>query len=60
MRPLKFSLNVTLHGGYDHTVGIADADLHRNSMEYITGTHALLLGRVTYTIMQKAGPLRQR
>ena len=27
MRPLRFSLNVTLDGCYDHTVGIADEEL---------------------------------
>ena len=26
MRPLRFSINVTLDGCYDHTVGIADED----------------------------------
>ncbi len=54
MRPLRFSLNVTLDGCYDHTVGIADADLHRNAMEYIAGCDDLLFGRVTYKMMEEA------
>ena len=54
MRPLRFSINVTLDGCYDHTVGIPDADLHRNAMEYIAGCDALLLGRVTYQMMEEA------
>ena len=54
MRPLRFSINVTLNGCYDHTAGIADADLHRNAMEYIAGCDALLLGRVTYGMMEEA------
>lgn len=54
MRPLRFSLNLTLDGCYDHTVGIADEDLHRNAMEYIAGCDALLLGRVTYGMMEEA------
>jgi len=54
MRPLKFSINVTLDGCYDHTVGIADADLHRNAEEYIAGCDALLFGRVTYEMMLSA------
>ena len=54
MRPLRFSINVTLDGCYDHTVGIADADLHRNAMEYIAGCDAMLLGRVTYRMMEEA------
>lgn len=54
MRPLRFSLNLTMDGCYDHTVGIADEDLHRNAMEYIAGCDALLLGRVTYGMMEEA------
>lgn len=54
MRPLRFSINVTLDGCYDHTVGIADTDLHRNAMAYIAGCDALLLGRVTYGMMEGA------
>lgn len=54
MRPLRFSINVTLDGCYDHTVGIPDADLHRNAEVYIAGTDAMLLGRVTYRMMEEA------
>jgi dihydrofolate reductase len=54
MRPLRFSLNVTLDGCYDHTVGIPDEDLHRNAAEYIAGTDAMLLGRKTYQLMESA------
>lgn len=54
VRPLRFSINVTLDGCYDHTVGIADEDLHRNAMEYIAGCDALILGRVTYGMMEEA------
>ena len=54
MRPLRFSVNVTLDGCYDHTVGIADEELHRNAMEYIAGCDALLFGRVTYKMMEDA------
>lgn len=54
MRPLRFSLNITLDGCYDHTVGIADEELHRNAMQYIAGCDALLFGRVTYEMMREA------
>lgn len=54
MRPLHFSLNVTLDGCYDQPVGIADEALHRNAMEYIAGCDALLFGRVTYEMMLAA------
>lgn len=52
MRPLRFSLNLTLDGCYDHTVGIADEELHRNAMAYIAGCDAMILGRVTYQMME--------
>jgi dihydrofolate reductase len=54
MRPLRFSVNVTLDGCYDHRVGIADEDLHRHAMENITQADALLFGRVTYEMMEAA------
>lgn len=54
MRPLRFSINVTLDGCYDHTVGIPDEDLHRNAEAYIAGTDALLLGRKTYQLIESA------
>ncbi|MBL7963654.1 MAG: dihydrofolate reductase family protein [Flavobacteriales bacterium] len=54
MRPLRFSINVSLDGCYDHTVGIPDEDLHRNAAAYIAGTDAMLLGRKTYQLMESA------
>ena len=54
MRPLRFSVNVTLDGCYDHRVGIADEDLHRNAAENIAQADALLFGRVTYGMMEAA------
>src|ERR1044072_1200956 len=54
MRPLRYSINVTLDGCYDHRVGIADEDLHRHAMENIAQADALLFGRVTYEMMEAA------
>lgn len=54
MRPLRFSINVTLDGCYGHTVGIPDADLHGNAESYIAGTDCMLLGRNTYQLMEGA------
>lgn len=54
MRPLRFCLNVALDGSYDHTVGIPDEDLLRNTMEYIAGRDALHFGRLTYEMMREA------
>jgi dihydrofolate reductase len=54
MRPLRYSINVTLDGCTDHRVGIADEDLHRNALENIKRADALLFGRVTYEMMESA------
>jgi dihydrofolate reductase len=53
MRPLRYSINVTLDGCCDHRVGIADEDLHRNAVENLAQADALLFGRVTYQMMEE-------
>ncbi|MBX2978214.1 MAG: dihydrofolate reductase family protein [Flavobacteriales bacterium] len=54
MRPLRFHLNLTLDGCYDHTVGIPDEELHLNAMRFIAEADVLLFGRVTYQMMEQA------
>ncbi|HXB54877.1 MAG TPA: dihydrofolate reductase family protein [Vicinamibacteria bacterium] len=54
MRPLRYSINVTLDGCCDHHAMIADEDLHRHAMENIAQADALLFGRVTYEMMEAA------
>ncbi len=54
MRPLRYSLNVTVDGCCDHRFGIPDEDLHRNAVENIAWADALLFGRVTYEMMEAA------
>ena len=54
MRPLKYSINITLDGCCDHRVGIADEDLHNNAIQNIEEADALLFGRVTYEMMETA------
>ena len=54
MRPLKYSINITLDGCCDHRAGIPDAELHRHHRENIEQADALLLGRVTYEMMEAA------
>jgi dihydrofolate reductase len=60
MRPLWYSINVTLDGCCDHREMIADEDLHRHAMENIVQADALLLGRVTYEMMEAAWRLETR
>ena len=54
MRPLRYSINVTLDGCCDHRVGVPDEELHRHSTEWIAQADALLFGRVTYEMMEAA------
>ena len=54
MRPLRYSINVTLDGCCDHRAGITDEELHRYWAENLTQADALLFGRVTYEMMEAA------
>jgi dihydrofolate reductase len=54
MRPLRYSINVTLDGCCDHRVMIPDEELHRRAAESIAQADALLFGRVTYEMMEAA------
>lgn len=54
MRPLRYSINVTLDGCCDHRAGIADEELHRHAVANLDQADALLFGRVTYEMMEAA------
>ncbi len=54
MRPLRYSINVTLDGCCDHRAIIPDEDLHRHAIENLDRADALLFGRVTYEMMEAA------
>ena len=54
MRPLRFSINVTLDGCCDHRAIVPDEGLHRHAAETIARADALLFGRVTYEMMEAA------
>jgi dihydrofolate reductase len=54
MRPLRYSINVTLDGCCDHRAISADEDLHRHACENLDQADALLFGRVTYEMMEAA------
>ena len=54
MRPLRFSLNLTLDGCYDHRAMVPDEELHRHAAEAIGRADALIFGRVTYQLMEDA------
>jgi dihydrofolate reductase len=52
MRPLRYSINVTLDGCCDHRAIIPDQELHRRAVESLERADALLFGRVTYEMME--------
>ena len=54
MRPLRYSINVTLDGCCDHRAIVADEELHRHAVENLNRADALLFGRVTYEMMESA------
>ncbi|HEY8468470.1 MAG TPA: dihydrofolate reductase family protein [Longimicrobiales bacterium] len=54
MRPLRYSINVTLDGCCDHRAIIPDEESHRHAAEIIAQADALLFGRVTYEMMEAA------
>jgi dihydrofolate reductase len=54
MRPLRYSINVTLDGCVDHRAGSTDEELHRYWAEKLAQADALLFGRVTYEMMEAA------
>ena len=54
MRPVRYSINVTLDGCCDHRAFSPDEDLHRHAAENIEQADALLFGRVTYEMMEAA------
>jgi dihydrofolate reductase len=54
MRPLRYSINITLDGCCDHRAIVPDEELHRHAAENIARADALLYGRVTYEMMEAA------
>src|SRR3974390_899788 len=60
MRPLRYSINVTLDGCCDHRAIIADEDLHRHAAENLVQADAILFGRGPYEMMEAAWRLPAR
>jgi dihydrofolate reductase len=54
MRPLRYSINVTLDGCCDHLGIPADQELHRHAIENFERADALVFGRVLYQMMEAA------
>ncbi len=54
MRPLRYSINITLDGCCDHRAANPDEELHRHAAENLAQADALLFGRVIYEMMEAA------
>jgi dihydrofolate reductase len=54
MRPVRYSINLTLDGCCDHEGISPDAELHAHAVENLERADALLFGRVTYEMMESA------
>jgi dihydrofolate reductase len=54
MRPLRYSINVTLDGCCDHRAITPDEELHQHAADNLARADALLFGRVTYEMMEAA------
>lgn len=54
MQPLRFSINISIDGCYDHRGTPADEELHRYHANNLASADAILFGRVTYEMMEAA------
>jgi dihydrofolate reductase len=54
MRPLRYSINITVDGCCDHTMGVASEAIHRHHAANLARADALIFGRVTYGMMEEA------
>lgn len=54
MRPLRYSINLTLDGCCDHMALEANEEMHQHGLEMIARADALLFGRMTYQMMESA------
>ena len=60
MRPLRYSINVTLDGCCDHRAIPADEELHRHAAENLEQADALLFGRVMGRLELGSGAVAMR
>lgn len=52
MRPLRYSINVSLDGCVDHMAGSPDEESHNHAAQTIARADAIILGRTTYELME--------
>ncbi len=52
MRPLRYSINVSLNGCVDHLAGTPDEESHNHAARTVARADAIILGRTTYELME--------
>lgn len=52
VRPLRYSINVSLDGCVDHLAGHPDEETHQHAAQTIARADAIILGRTTYELME--------
>lgn len=52
MRPLRYSINVSLDGCVDHAAGDPDDEVHLHATHTVGEPDALIFGRTTYELME--------
>lgn len=57
MRKIIFAINTTINGSVDHTVGIADDELHNFYTDLLNNVDVVLMGRKTYQLMESFWPV---
>jgi dihydrofolate reductase len=54
MRPLRYSINVTLDGCCDHRAIPADEELHHHAIDLLDRADGIIFGRIIYELMESA------
>jgi len=60
MRKIIFAINTTINGSVDHTVGIADDELHNFYTDLLNSVDVVLMGRKTYQLMESFWPVANK
>ena len=60
LRKIIFAINTTINGSVDHTVGIADDELHNFYTDLLNSVDVVLMGRKTYQLMESFWPVAHK
>ena len=60
MRRRIFAIKTSINGIVDHTVGIADDELHNFYTDLLNSVDVVLMGRITYQLMESFWPVAHK